>query len=142
MSRLTKKGTVDPEVIQFARRIVSGVPSKNWPLEVRTIQKWVKRHIRYTQDPVGVETVQDARRTIQLEHGDCDDQAVLVATLLMNIGKPARFIAIAVPPANRFCHVYAEVRVNDRWLSVETTEPVDVGWEPPNVSRKMIEHIR
>ncbi len=143
MSRFAKKGRADPEVINFARQIVARVPSKDWKAEVRAIQSWVKRNIRYTQDPQGVELVQDARRTIHLEHGDCDDHATLVATLLMAIGKPARFMAVAVPPNKQFCHVFAQVRIGGNWVTVETTEPVDIGWQPPQLSRPpMIEHIR
>lgn len=140
MKRMVLDGRKDYALIEHAREIVAHIPDKDWVGEVRAIQDWVKQNIRYTRDPHGLETIQSPHNTIQIKHGDCDDQAILVATLLMAVGAPARFVAIAQNP-RYYCHVYAETRVGQYWIPVETTEPVELGWQPANVARKMIVHI-
>jgi hypothetical protein len=53
---------------------------------------------------------------------DCDGQATLVASLLLSIGIPARFIVIG-PKGNR-THVFTEAYVNGQWLAVDTVDRV------------------
>jgi transglutaminase-like putative cysteine protease len=99
---------------------------------VAAIQEWVKRNITYRGDIVGVETLQTPVQTVLQKAGDCDDQSILVATLLATINHPSRFIAFAFQPGE-FAHVLTETRIGDNWVSVETTEPVGLGWQPDGV---------
>jgi hypothetical protein len=34
--------------------------------------------------------------------------------------------------------VYPETKIGEKWVTVETTEPVKVGWEPRNIVSKMV----
>lgn len=140
MRRLVREWRSNPEIIALARHIVSSVAQKDFTGEVSALQNFVRDSIRYTQDVNEVETVQAPNITLQTAHGDCDDQSVLLATLLEAVGHPTRFAAIGFEPDN-FEHVYVETLIGRNWESAETTEPVPVGWMPEGVVSKMVRHI-
>lgn len=129
MRRLVKQFRTDPELIALARSIVADVPAKSYAREAERLQNWVRSNIRYTQDVVDVETLQSPDVTLTLKHGDCDDQSVLLATLLNAIGHPVRFVAVGFAP-DQFEHVLVETKIAEQWLPVETTEPVGFGEYP------------
>ena len=131
-------------MLDLAQSIVAGVPSKDYIGELVAIQTWVKNNVRYTRDPINLETLRTPQAMLEAAQGpqgDCDDQATLVAALAMAIGFPARFVAIGTMQPGAFDHVFTEVKLGTVWVSVETTEPVDIGWQPPGVQARMIRHI-
>lgn len=137
MRAFTNEAKIMPDVRALAHSIVERVPSKDWAAEVEAIQNWVRSNIRYTFDIAGIETLQRPDVTIVLGHGDCDDQATLVAALSEAVGYPARFVAIG--SNDDYEHVYAEVFIPEvGWMTVETTEPVKVGWEPEHKIRMVV----
>lgn len=140
MIRAARAASTTLEIRDLAESIVVAVPSKDYYSEIRAIQQWTKAHIRYTRDPITTETLKLPHALLTNPQGDCDDQATLVAALAMAIGFPARFVAIGVHDPSVFEHVYAEVKLGDEWVSVETTEPVGIGWQPDNVRAKMVRH--
>jgi transglutaminase-like putative cysteine protease len=140
MGQLARDGKRSNIIRDLALQIVQKCPGKNWACEVNAIQEWVKRNIRYIRDIRGIETLHDPVTLLKLRQGDCDDQSILVAALLESIGHPAQFVALSFRPGE-FAHVYTETLMGRRWVSVETTEPVKVGWTPPNVLRRMIENV-
>lgn len=139
MSDIVKAWKVHPEIRNLAVSITSDIPGKDFPSEIAAIQGWVKRNIRYVQDVAGVETIQTPDVTLSLMAGDCDDQSIIVAALLESIGHPTRFRAIGFAP-NEMEHVFVETRLGSGWVSVETTEPVDIGWQPPGVVDSVVWH--
>lgn len=144
MSNIAKAASHRPFVINLARQIVARVPGKNFPGEAVTVQNWVRQNIRYTRDPYFSETLQTPEVTVQQGHGDCDDQAILVAALLSAIGGAVRFRAVRIPgngPA--LGHVLTEVRLGRAWVPVETTEPWPFGQYPDNIDLRgsMVRHL-
>ena len=137
MSLLTRRFKTDPAIVSLARQIVALTPEKNPWAEASAIQTWVRDNIRYVQDVEGVETVSTPIRTLQDRAGDCDDKALLAGALLQAIGYKVRYKAIN-SSGEGFDHVYAEDHIGPRWVAVETTEPVELGWEPESVFAFMI----
>ena len=129
------------EVRSLAESIVENVAPKNYRGELEAIQDWVKTNIRYTRDPMYAEALKTPHALLESRQGDCDDQATLVAALALSIGFKPRFVAIGTNFYGAFDHVYTEVRLGTVWLSVETTEPVQVGWKPEGVLARMEWHI-
>lgn len=129
MSRLARDGKKSLAVIDRASKVTQSCGAKDIACRIGAIHRFVQGQIRYQLDPVDVELLQSPDKTLERMAGDCDDQAVLVASLLMAIGIPARFVAIGFEP-NVYEHVYAEAKCGTRWISIETTEPVPVGWNP------------
>lgn len=137
MRRLTRQYKKSPVVRQLALAIVDGTLQKNYPAEIHKIHSFVRDRIRYVKDINGVETLQSPVKTLEIKQGDCDDKATLLAALLESIGHPTRFVALGFRP-NSFNHVLLETRLGRQWISLETTEPVEMGWYPPNVMNRMV----
>lgn len=151
MAQIARQYKADPLLRQTAARIVQSAPEKDDLAEAAALQDWVRANIRYTGDVLDVETLQTPDYTLQEAYGDCDDQAILLATLLLAIGIPAAYMAIAVD-GETFTHVMAFACVrgyNPPWVSLETTlttdpqsgAPIGPGWWPHNVTAAKMYHI-
>ncbi len=116
----------------LAEQITHGLPPKDYRAEVEAVQKWVRNNIRYVRDIRDIETLHTPDALLNVRAGDCDDQSVLVAVLLESIGHRTGFLALGFVP-DEFAHVYAITRIGQNWLSVETTEPVSIGWRPNGI---------
>ena len=128
-----------PSIRQLALNLIKDVPgNKNFGGQAERLQNYVRNQIQYVKDIKGVETIQTPDLTLQNRAGDCDDQAVLLATLLETIGHPTRFVAIKINPLGPYVHVFTETRVANRWLPAETTENWPLGFHPPKFSKRMV----
>ena len=141
MSELVRMGRTALPVRIKAMELVRDLPQKAYLDEIRTVHKFVRDHIRYLKDVRAVETVTTAEKILELGQGDCDDKSVLTAALLESIGHPTRLVAVGCR-ANDYAHVLVETRVGaNKWIPVETTEPVDVGWYPPGWNYRLVCHV-
>lgn len=142
MAQLARDGARDPRVVSVARAIVRDLPSKDRPGELRALFGYVKKHVRYVQDPHGLEWVQTPFRTLLVDGGgDCDDHATLVVALALALGHAGAFRVVRADRAHpgEFTHVYPLVgyRRGDKtlWWAADTTQRESVlGWEPPEVA--------
>lgn len=145
MARMVRGSRANAEVRNTARELTAFLLSKAWREEIRTCFEFVRDQIRYVMDPVAVELVQAPEVTLAVRAGDCDDKAVLLAALLMAIGHPCRFVAVAFDNPSVFEHVYVQAAVGDpaagEWVSLDPTEPYEMGWRPPNSTNAMVETI-
>lgn len=147
MQQLTQQGLRDPVIREHTMRVVQNVRHKDWDGELMGVHAWVRDHIRYVKDPVdtleggrvnGIEYLSTPRAVLRTASGDCDDQAVLLASMLGAIGHPSRFVAVAMNGKN-FSHVFVESPTKRKtWLAAETTEPVKLGWTPTNVTKRLV----
>lgn len=133
MAKLARAGSKSYAVIQRATSITRGCEAKDLACRIKSIHAYVRDGIQYQLDPVDLEMVQSPEVTMQRAAGDCDDQSVLVAALLMSLGIQARFIAIGFTP-NVYEHVYTEAKCGTVWIPLETTERVEAGWNPADNS--------
>jgi predicted transglutaminase-like cysteine proteinase len=140
MVKLALQAKRDFRIRSQALQIVGGLSSKDWMGEVTAIQQYVRDDIRYVRDINDIETLSTPIQTIQQRQGDCDDKALLAAALLETVGHPARFVAVGKTPG-RFEHVLVETRIGNKWIPVETTEPVQVGWYPPGMTQRLVYHV-
>lgn len=139
MRQLVKAAKTALPIRELAVSLTNGKRSKDWFGEVEAIHAFVQNKVRYVRDVAGVETVQTPEATLKMGAGDCDDKSVLAAALLESIGHPTRFVAVGFKPDD-FVHVYPETRIGTSWVSVETTEPVSVGWQPENIVSRLTIH--
>ncbi len=64
--------------------------------QARKLYEYVRDEIQYIYDPFGMEEIQKPELTLKLRSGDCEDQAILLASLLLAVGfKPALLFADA-----------------------------------------------
>lgn len=144
MRSITRRSKKSWPIQQHALSIVRELSDKDYLGELSAVHRWVRDNIRYVRDVDDVETLRTPEKTLEIGQGDCDDKSMLAAALLGSIGHPTRFVAIGVNRPGQvgggFCHVYVESKLGDKWVSVETTEPVQLGWVPPRVSKRMVVH--
>jgi len=138
MEKMIRDGVKDPLIRETAIGIVRGLPGKDYLGEIFRIYNWVKQNVRFTRDPVSLELLQSAMRTLKEKVGDCDDYTVLLSTLLQALGHATRIKTIATR-AGEYHHVYPEVKYRDEWIPLDATQKqASLGWEPPNITRQKI----
>jgi hypothetical protein len=133
---ITGSGTRDVKVGKETLRVQgAGCPGRDDECEARAIFDWVAKNIRYTGDvgphalkpggPVeAVDQFQAADRTIEFRGGDCDDHAVLSATLAAQNGFPPKF-RITSNTGDSWDHIYTMLGVPKldpkKWIAIDTT---------------------
>ena len=150
MVRLVLQYRASPVVRVTAQSIVADCPNRDAVCQVRALHAFVRDQIKYLPDVRDVETIQTPDYTLRLGSGDCDDQSVLLASMLEAIGRQTRFLAIAVRGGD-FSHVSSQVMLGTRWVNLETIlptlpqpwnglaagTPTPIGWFPPDATRVM-----
>lgn len=140
MARLVRAARINPGIRNTAIALTRGLADEDFLGEISELHRFVRDEIRYVQDVNDVETLQTPEETLRVGAGDCDDKSTLLSALLESIGHPARFAAVAFSP-DAFEHVLVETKLGEKWLPLETTKPVNVGWYPDGVVSKMLRHI-
>jgi transglutaminase-like putative cysteine protease len=150
MVQLVLEYRASPVVRVTAQTIVKDCPNRDRVCQVKAIHAFVRDHIKYLPDVRDVETIQTPEYTLKMGSGDCDDQSVLVGSLLESVGLQVRFLAIAVRGGD-FSHVSCQVLLGTRWVNLETIlptipeawhtlpagTPTPIGWFPPDATRVM-----
>lgn len=140
MSRLVRQFKKNIQIRQLALSLISDLPGhKNWTGQIKRVHAYVRDSIQYVRDVRGVETLATPTKTLEFGQGDCDDQAVLLASLLESIGHPTRFVAIKATLLGPYVHVYTETKIGNNWYPLETTEKFEAG-RPMRSAARMVEH--
>jgi hypothetical protein len=136
MARLVREDTVRDEGLQrFAAQILinNGLDSHSDKRAiVDTLYRYVQQQIKYIHDPAGAfDSVSSARETIAKGFGDCDDKAVLLATLLALVGQEPRFVLAKYRERSKgFDHIYNDIVLpNGERLALDTCSGNSAGWE-------------
>lgn len=128
-----------PEVRGIAATVVRPVQVRDWKKEATALFEWTRKNIRYTLDPHGVELFQSTERSLQVGIGDCDDQAIMLGSLLQAVGIPIRLRVIALKGSDKFEHIYilAGFPPNSprKWFPLDASREFDAGWELPESER-------
>jgi transglutaminase-like putative cysteine protease len=142
MSRITRVFKKDAGIREVAASLVRDLPQYDTVGEVKALHAFVRDSIRYTGDISKVETLQTPKATLEMGIGDCDDKSILLASLLESIGRPTRFVAVGFGSGGGHSHVLVEVRAGGagKWVPLETIKPVEAGWGPAGVTRRMVAH--
>ena len=117
MKKVARLRAGDPLIRKLALNILqqSGVPSHHFVDEALAIGKYVQRKVRYVRDPENIEYLQDPVDLVKhmqngTAQGDCDDMALMVATLLLAIGHQPAFRAVRYQqPLGNYNHIYTIV---------------------------------
>jgi transglutaminase-like putative cysteine protease len=94
--------------------------------------------IRYVPDPPNLEKVSDFAHTTESREGDCDDKIVWLATGLVALDIPVRFVVQSYD-GGTWDHVYLELWDSTawRWLAADPTADghtgltAPLGWRQP-----------
>lgn len=160
MVKLAKQYKTHPTIRELAKGLVGSCAPRDQWCEVTQLQHFVRDHVRYTLDVHGVETVQTPLNTLgyieqpdgtwvpngspPVAAGDCDDSSTLLAALLLSIGIPGAFCAVAVNDETEFSHVLVEARLAGvaDYVPLETiVAGAEPGWFPPDATCQMLAHF-
>ncbi len=89
------------------------------------IARWVRAHLRFIPDPVGVEaiTTPEAHLMVATQEGisagDCDDAAVLAGALARAVGAPVRIALASFRADRRLHHTWSEAMGQGRWIDMD-----------------------
>jgi transglutaminase-like putative cysteine protease len=142
MRQMVNVGKITPELRQAATSIIFLTPERDELAEVSALFEWVRDTIRYVKDVHDVETLSTPDKTLQGKVGDCDDQAVLLATLLEAVGYPTRFVIAGYSSPQQVEHVYLQALIGDDWVDLDPTESGGVGYSPPDPACVYVEVLR
>lgn len=119
---------------------ISQLPERSWRWEIMACHQFVRDRIKYVRDPDGFELVQTPEKTLHYGVGDCDDKSTLLASMLLSIGHPCRFVAVGFR-GEEYSHVFVEAKLGERWWALETILPVEAGWEPPDSTSRLTYNV-
>lgn len=130
MRQAVKAGLQDPLVVEQGRRIVRECLPRDMKCRALSVRRWMVEHFMFERDPIGVELLMTPRYMLdkvaagRVIQGDCDDAAIMSATLGMAIGLRARFVLFGFRQPNApFSHVFTELRVGNQWVQQDVTRP-------------------
>ena len=136
-------GKRDQVIRRIAAKVLQGVPPRRWDKSAVALFEWTRNNVRYTLDPVGVELFQKASTSVDIGIGDCDDQAIVLGSLLGCVGIPVMFRVISMKGSDKFEHVYilAGLPPNKpaKWLPLDPSRPESAGWELPAEQRGLLQ---
>lgn len=148
IQRLVRESVQDGQMRKIALEATKNCPERDGMCEAQAIYQYVKARVRYTGDvaPIamedgaveGIDLYQSARRTLEFGGGDCDDQSILVATLLALNGITPRLRVMKERRGDDWSHIYPGALLpkygGDKFIAVDTTLPGDnkFGVEAPS----------
>ncbi|TCK06364.1 transglutaminase-like domain-containing protein [Phorcysia thermohydrogeniphila] len=121
LEELSREYALHPRIRSLVAGIIRPCKEKNYDCYIARIAEFVRRNVKYVNDPPRTEVFQSPVRTLEYGIGDCDDFAVLTASLLRAVGLNTR---IKIKKVNeRWGHVVTEVfNPNRGWIEVDTTK--------------------
>lgn len=114
MRKIAKERAGHPLVRKLALNILNyyNIPSHNYAAEAKAIGTYVQQKVRYVKDPTGIEQLHDPVMLIDqiqrgIARGDCDDMALLTASLLLAIGHTPVFRCVRYnTKSGPYNHIY------------------------------------
>lgn len=108
------------EQSMLVRTLTEEAVGQIWPKdylgEILAINAWVSERVHYINDPLHVELLKDPQRICEeiaakgFARGDCDDIAVLMATMCLQVGRDAQFVVAGFGKKGSYSHVFARVK--------------------------------
>ena len=132
MRRMVRDYKIDPAIRQAAVNVAFLTPEKMQRAEAQSVFEFVRDNIRYVRDIAGVETLMTPDKTLATRIGDCDDQTVLLASMLESIGYLTRFVVTGYSDPKVLEHVYLQVLIDGAWVNADPTEREPFGYAPPD----------
>jgi hypothetical protein len=148
LREIASRAGADPRMATLAVNILrkNGIQPRDYKGQAQALLKWVQHNVYYINEPS--ERLQDPTYTLKVMYGDCDDMALLLASLYEACrlewryvlsgkvnGKHARWIEGEKLPKNgRWSHIYLLVGYPPfqphKWQFAEPTlRGVDLGWD-------------
>lgn len=148
IQNLIHKSVQDPQMRKIALKATATCGERDKVCEARAVYGFIKNSVRYTGDigPIkhpdgsveGIDLYQSARRTLEMGGGDCDDQAILGATLLALNGHQPVLRVVKTRRAPDWEHIFVGSLIDGKFVPIDTTLPGNRSFGvEPNYSKKV-----
>jgi len=113
--------------------VVRDIAPKDYLSEILAVRNFVAEKVKYSNDALAVEQVQDPERMAQeiVQQGravaDCDEIALLIGTLCRQLGREVEYVTVGFGRPNSFAHVFARVLEpkSGRWIICDPVAGTD-----------------
>ncbi|MEI7961238.1 MAG: transglutaminase-like domain-containing protein [archaeon] len=106
--------------------IASASPG-NWNInQLADLYIWMKNNISYVNDPIHQEYFASASETLNDKAGDCEDQAILVSSLIQSVGGTSK-VVLAPSCGHAFASVFISTKKEDFDAAQKTI--ADIYWQ-------------
>ncbi len=112
---ISKIDTNNIELRSYANLIIKDCPTNNKESQINAIYRYIVENYDYLSDPTDVELIKSPMETMQTKGGDCEDLAILLNSLLENIGIKT-YLVLAETHAYSLAY---DVDTNKLWTYVE-----------------------
>lgn len=140
MEQYARKDSVSEVIQTLVKDIVSQILYTDCVSHAVACRNWVLANLLYVKDPgeakrlFGVrdadmeqgdlEMVKSPLATLESGRYDCDCGAVLIASMLLALGIPARFVAVSFHPQSvtgpdGYSHVFTQAYCGDEWITLD-----------------------
>lgn len=107
--------------------IIREIQPKDYLSEILAVRNFVHEKIKYSNDALGVEQVQDPQRMCdQLVQygkavGDCDDIATLMGCLCRQLGREVEIVIVGFGRAGSYSHVFVRAKEpkSGKWIVLD-----------------------
>jgi hypothetical protein len=118
---LSKEYSIHPRVRSLVASLISTCSERDYDCYIHKIVSFIKKKVKYVNDPPKTEVFQSPLATLRYGMGDCDDHAILAAALLRAAGFRVK-VVLGAPSGERYDHVYVKVfHPHKGWLTIDTT---------------------
>ena len=113
---LGPRGEMSTMVKTMKDSIVRGLQPKDYLGELIAVRNFAAEKIRYSNDALGVEQVQDPQRTAEqivqygMANADCDDIATFIACLTRQLGRETEFVVVGFGKPGSYSHVFTRAK--------------------------------
>jgi hypothetical protein len=134
VARIIRSGSTEVCIRKWVGKILGGRPARGTKQELEAIFKWVQSNITPTPDPRGFDAFFNPCVTLEAKVGDCDDQTIVIGSILMHIGYPFKLRAVSYD-GRVFSHIYGLAGTDmpsngPSWVSMDTVFGTGPGMTP------------
>jgi hypothetical protein len=128
-----RRGEQSTLVRNFKDHIIREIQPKDYLSEILAVRNFVAEKVKYSNDALAVEQVQDPQRMCEviIRYGkavaDCDEIALLIATLCRQLGRETEFITVGFGVPGRWSHVFARAKEpkSGKWIALDPVAGTD-----------------
>lgn len=134
MKRIVLEAMRDPTVLDSAKTVIRSAGGKNREEQARHIAGWISQSLRFVRDPYGIETIHTPRymldriKAVGMFEADCDDYAVLSASLAKAVGLRTKFVILGfLQKGAPWSHVYTMAQTPRGWYPFDVSFGIPIG---------------
>lgn len=139
---LIRAGKNDPTIRETAVEVLQsqGLSAMDYERVFEAMLEFVRQNVMFVRDPTKEDVCFEPKHTLGLGYADCEDQSILLSSLLESIGLPTKLVIIS-KHGPVWDHAYIQAGYppdNPReWVALDSTIPGPAGNEVQYAKQKL-----